>query len=187
MSKRRTKDQASPVGATAFEFDISPGGDGILKWVECKQGADGSPFTDSTPIANFTPVLMERLAVHTGFDTVEELVFNAFRAGRYSGEVTLTKADITGLRPDVKFPADCRYYLGKGNRERLIEFMLKQCEDKPLVDIYEHTGYIVKEGDSMWNIAKENHTTVQNIIDTNELSGTQMKTGEKLLIVKAVS
>lgn len=49
------------------------------------------------------------------------------------------------------------------------------------------TGYIVKEGDSMWNIAKENHTTVQNIIDTNELSGTQMKTGEKLLIVKAVS
>ena len=49
------------------------------------------------------------------------------------------------------------------------------------------TGYIVKEGDSMWKIAKENHTTVQNIIDTNELSGTQMKTGEKLLIVKAVS
>ena len=39
----------------------------------------------------------------------------------------------------------------------------------------------------MWKIAKENHTTVQNIIDTNELSGTQMKTGEKLLIVKAVS
>ena len=48
------------------------------------------------------------------------------------------------------------------------------------------TGYIVKDGDSMWNIAKENHTTVQNIIDTNELSGTQMKAGEKLLIVKAV-
>lgn len=150
MSKRRTKDRSSPVGATAFEFDISPGGDGILKWVECKQGADGSPFTDSTPIANFTPVLVERRAVHTGFDTVEELVFNAFRAGRYSGEVILTKADITGLRPDLKFPADCRYYLGKGNRERLIEFMLKQCEDKPLVDIYEHTGYIVKDGERVF-------------------------------------
>lgn len=150
MSKRRTKDQISPVGTTAFEFDISPGGDGILKWVECKQGADGSPFTDSTPIANFTPVLVERRAVHTGFDTVEELVFNAFRAGRYSGEVILTKADITGLRPDLKFPADCRYYLGKGNRERLIEFMLKQCEDKPLIDIYEHTGYIVKDGERVF-------------------------------------
>lgn len=150
MSKRRTKDQISPVGATAFEFDISPGGDGILKWVECKQGADGSPFTDSTPIANFTPVLVERRAVHTGFDTVEELVFNAFRAGRYSGEVILTKADITGLRPDLKFPADCRYYSGKGNREWLIEFMLKECEDKPLVDIYEHTGYIVKDGERVF-------------------------------------
>lgn len=150
MSKRRTKDQSSPVGATAFEFDISPGGDGILKWVECKQGADGSPFTDSTPTANFTPVLVERRAVHTGFDTVEELVFNAFRAGRYSGEVILTKADITGLRPDLKFPADCRDYLGKGNRERLIEFMLKECEDKPLVDIYEHTGYIVKDGERVF-------------------------------------
>lgn len=149
-SKTSSQDTSHTTGTTEFEFDISPDGDGILQWAEHKQGADGKAFTLTTPIANFTPVLAERRAVHTGFDTVEELVFNAFRAGRYSGEVTLTKADITGLRPDVKFPADCRYYLGKGNREKLIEFMLRQCEEKPLIDVYEHTGYIIKDGERVF-------------------------------------
>ena len=47
-------------------------------------------------------------------------------------------------------------------------------------------GYIVKDGDSMWKIAKENHTTVENILETNELTGQDLKIGEKLLIVKAL-
>lgn len=71
-----------------------------------------------------------------------------------------------------------------------IKILKEVREEEQNLDILQRrpgiTGYIVKEGDSMWNIAKENHTTVQNIIDTNELDGTQMKAGEKLLIVKAV-
>ena len=48
------------------------------------------------------------------------------------------------------------------------------------------TGYLVNERDTLWNIAKENHTTIQNIIDTNQLTGKEIKAGEKLLIVKAL-
>lgn len=48
------------------------------------------------------------------------------------------------------------------------------------------TGYIVKEKDSMWNIAKENHTTIQNIMETNQLKSAEIEPGEKILIVKAV-
>lgn len=47
-------------------------------------------------------------------------------------------------------------------------------------------GYIVREGDRLFRIAKENHTTVDNLIETNHLTGGQVKTGEKLLIVKTV-
>ncbi|MDE7436108.1 MAG: DUF3794 domain-containing protein [Lachnospiraceae bacterium] len=47
-------------------------------------------------------------------------------------------------------------------------------------------GYIVKEDDSLWNIAKANHTTMVQLIDTNELNSEEIKKGDKLLIVKTV-
>lgn len=48
------------------------------------------------------------------------------------------------------------------------------------------TGYIVKEGDRLWDIAKENYTTIPDIIRTNQLSSEQVKGGDKILIIKKV-
>ena len=36
------------------------------------------------------------------------------------------------------------------------------------------------------DIAKKFHTTVENIVTTNELPGEQVKTGQRLLLVKEV-
>lgn len=47
-------------------------------------------------------------------------------------------------------------------------------------------GYIAREGDRLFGIAKENHTTVENLIETNHLTGRVVKPGEKLLIIKTV-
>ncbi len=47
-------------------------------------------------------------------------------------------------------------------------------------------GYIVKPGDSLWNIAKENHTTMAELAAMNQLSSEEIETGDKLLIVKKV-
>lgn len=47
-------------------------------------------------------------------------------------------------------------------------------------------GYIVKEGDRLFHIAKENHTTVDDLVETNHLTGTDVKAGERILIVKTV-
>ncbi len=47
-------------------------------------------------------------------------------------------------------------------------------------------GYIVREGDRLFGIAKENHTTIENLMETNHLTGMFVKPGEKLLIVKSV-
>lgn len=47
-------------------------------------------------------------------------------------------------------------------------------------------GYIVKQGDDLWSIAKENHTTMLQLIETNELASEEISRGDKLLIVKTV-
>ena len=47
-------------------------------------------------------------------------------------------------------------------------------------------GYIAKEGDKLWNIAKENYTTIPEIVKTNQLPSEQIKGGDKILIIKTV-
>ena len=40
--------------------------------------------------------------------------------------------------------------------------------------------------DDLWTIAKENHTTIQNIMETNHRKSEVLLAGEKVLIVKQV-
>ena len=47
-------------------------------------------------------------------------------------------------------------------------------------------GYIAKAGDSLWQIAKENHTTIADIMETNQRKAETLTPGEKILIVKRV-
>ncbi|MDD6057228.1 MAG: DUF3794 domain-containing protein [Clostridiales bacterium] len=47
-------------------------------------------------------------------------------------------------------------------------------------------GYIAKRGDTLWQIAKENHTTIEDIMETNGRKDSQLLPGEKILIVKQV-
>ena len=47
-------------------------------------------------------------------------------------------------------------------------------------------GYIVKHGDSLWEIAKKYHTTIQEIMETNQKKDENLLIGEKLLIVKNI-
>lgn len=47
-------------------------------------------------------------------------------------------------------------------------------------------GYIAKDGDRLWDIAKENYTTIPEIIKTNQLSSDQINGGDKILIIKTV-
>ena len=47
-------------------------------------------------------------------------------------------------------------------------------------------GYPAKDGDSLWSIAKENHTTVEDILRDNHRTDENLCRGEKILIVKKV-
>lgn len=48
-------------------------------------------------------------------------------------------------------------------------------------------GYIVQEGDSLWEIAKRFHTTVDNIIATNGLTSETIHPGDSLILVKEIT
>ena len=48
-------------------------------------------------------------------------------------------------------------------------------------------GYIVQEGDSLWDIAKKFHTTIDTIIATNGLTDKSVKPGDRLILVKELS
>lgn len=45
-------------------------------------------------------------------------------------------------------------------------------------------GYIVKDGDNLWNLAKRYSTTVDGIMEVNELESEVVKSGDKILIFK---
>lgn len=48
-------------------------------------------------------------------------------------------------------------------------------------------GYIVQPGDSLWNIAKKFHTTVDNVKAANGLTEERVRTGDRLILVKEVA
>ena len=45
-------------------------------------------------------------------------------------------------------------------------------------------GYLVKDGDDLWTLAKRYSTTMNAIKEVNEVSGEQIKPGDRLLIFK---
>lgn len=47
-------------------------------------------------------------------------------------------------------------------------------------------GYVVKQNDSLWNIAKKYYTTVDRIKEINDLEGDGIRVGEKLILTKRV-
>lgn len=45
-------------------------------------------------------------------------------------------------------------------------------------------GYIVQDGDMLWDLAKRYSTTVEGIMEVNGLESEQVKPGDKILIFK---
>ena len=48
-------------------------------------------------------------------------------------------------------------------------------------------GYIVQPGDTLWNIAKKFHTTVDNIMTANGLAEERIHSGDRLILVKEIA
>ena len=47
-------------------------------------------------------------------------------------------------------------------------------------------GYMVKQDETLWDVAKKFHTTRQKLIEINELEGEDIKQGDRILITKQI-
>lgn len=72
------------------------------------------------------------------------------------------------------------------NKEKLISEITEQDIDSEKLNKAPFMkGYVVRDGDTLWNLAKENYTTVDDIMEVNNLDSDQIKKGDRLLIVKS--
>ena len=77
--------------------------------------------------------------------------------------------------------------LCKPDVNRVSDIEVSELDMRRLQELPGMVGYIVQNGDSLWEIAKENHTTVEKIQELNQLSGNEIHKGQKLVILKAVN
>ncbi|MCI8659929.1 MAG: DUF3794 domain-containing protein [Lachnospiraceae bacterium] len=71
------------------------------------------------------------------------------------------------------------------------QMVIRQAETKPLdtkrlQQMPGIVGYLVQEGDTLWEIAKRFHTTEENIITTNSLVSDTVRPGDCLILVKEI-
>ncbi len=58
-------------------------------------------------------------------------------------------------------------------------FDMEEVEKRPGI-----TGYIVRDGDILWDLAKKYNTTVEGIMQVNDLESGEIKAGDRILIFK---
>lgn len=68
----------------------------------------------------------------------------------------------------------------------ITELEVKDVDLKKLQMMPSVVGYMVKEGDTIWNIAKKFYTTIESIQEVNHMEREEIKPGDKLLILKKV-
>lgn len=70
--------------------------------------------------------------------------------------------------------------------EHITEVKEEQLDMEELLQMPGVVGYVVNKGDTLWNIAKEYHTTVESIMEINQRKNEELQVGDKLLIVKGI-
>lgn len=86
---------------------------------------------------------------------------------------------------EVKASIDFQLFLRKPERVSNIQNIgAKPLDMEELSKAPGIVGYIVKEGDELWDLAKCYHTTIEGIKRINQLENDSLKPGEKILIFK---
>ena len=86
---------------------------------------------------------------------------------------------------EVKATVTLQAMVFKKQREAfLVDFTEEPLNMERLQQMPGMTGYIVKEGDTLWNIAKRYYTTAATIASLNALESEALHPGDQLLIIK---
>lgn len=153
-------------------YEYSP--DGTLYYIEGKEDKNGNTYTETTAIANHTPLLKEQRIIDNGIETTEELVFTALRDFRKGADTAISLKDVLSQTPNIKFGAACRIFLGRGAKSRYSEAMQIQCENAPLTMLYQHTGYTTIEDERVFlngghSVTKDGLTDKYNVMLSGQM------------------
>lgn len=148
--------------------------DGTLYYTETKPDKNGDVYEETTAIANHTPILLEQRIVDNGIETNEQLMFSALRDFHKGQAVAITLKDVLSQTPNIKFGAACRIYIGKGAKSRYSEAMQVQCENAPVLNVYQHTGYSLINGERVFingknSVTKNGLTDQYNVVLQGEI------------------
>ncbi len=69
-------------------------------------------------------------------------------------------------------------------QQQICDVQMREVDAEKRANIPGIVGYIVGEGDKLWDIAKRYYVPVSQIVEFNNLSGEIVRTGDKLLLVK---
>jgi len=74
--------------------------------------------------------------------------------------------------------------LNKVVKPVIVEVEKQELDMESLESMPGIVGYLFQKGDTLWNVAKENYTTIDNIMELNGLQSDKVEPGEKIIIVK---
>lgn len=100
-------------------------------------------------------------------------------------QMTTVMLDATQVELKAVINLNCIVF-EKNPVSRLVEVKEEPLDMERLQERPGIIGYIGRNGDRLWDIAKENYTTIANIQETNHLSKDILSDGEKILIIKSV-
>jgi hypothetical protein len=97
----------------------------------------------------------------------------------------LSTVMLSGTEVEVRATLDLDTLVCEEREEQIIsEITERPFDEAVLAAMPGMTGYIVKEGDTLWSIAKSFYTSIDRLRRYNSLTGDNVRPGEKLLIVK---
>ena len=63
---------------------------------------------------------------------------------------------------------------------------VEEADRKKMRELPGIVGYLVQEGDTLWEIAKRFHTTPESIVEGNGLNSDEVRAGDCLILVKEI-
>lgn len=100
-------------------------------------------------------------------------------------QLTATMADSEEI--EVKLTANLDLFVVRPTRQTCIRAIEEQDYDlTKLAAVPGITGYIVQEGDTLWDIAKNYYLTPEQIMEMNGLEQEELHRGDRLILMKSV-
>jgi LysM repeat protein len=96
------------------------------------------------------------------------------------GNITYQKTSLNSI--EVQVPTCVKIEVSK--KENINGIKGIEISNEELSEVPSLVIYYVKEGDSLWKIAKKYRTTVEDIMKYNDLKDDKIYTGDQLMIAK---